>query len=433
MLASRTVLLLLALVHLATALEATEAASRSSDRSLIDWDPSAVNFSPDCAKIYWRGRGGFCIFEMVVDSGGKVHVFIVKPPPLRNVIDHFEISKGEIHQLDPVLIPHGDVVSLRAAAGPSGEIHLLKAETLDRITLQPYENDRWGDERSILDEKARPWVDDSSDFALSVGDDGTIDVFWRDIREYSFLADMLSMGHAGNFDKTYHRVLKSSGWSKAEQVQARGRSYEPDIFRPIVGHDGSVGLLWSSASSSGARIVRSTLVKRKWSEVETVGKCSSNLSDPSIFDMEILGGSPDGTKVAWTCFRYEYTEPGTRKNDAFSNLYVSSLIGGTWQSGPQLSRNVSTFRWLGSRGGKSLLLLQETSGHGPNRKRNVPLYALEIDGNRSASRVQIAEHTVEGFLETASTPDGTFHLVYAVPTSDSEATLVYRKGKLVDK
>jgi hypothetical protein len=80
-----------------------------------------------------------------------------------------------------------------------------------------------------------------------------------------------------------------------------------------------------------------------------------------------------------------------------------------------------------------MLLLQETSGHGPNRQRNVPLFALEIDGNSSISTVPFAEHTVEGFLESATTPDGTFHLIYAVPTSDSDATLVYRKGRLGDK
>ncbi|MCI0656028.1 MAG: hypothetical protein L0170_03040, partial [Acidobacteria bacterium] len=162
---------------------------------------------------------------MVVDSGGNVHVFVVKGPPHRDLINHFKISKGEIHQLEPILIRHGEVVGLRAAPGPSGEVHLLEAETLDRIYLQTYANDSWGGEKNILDEKARPWLMDSSDIALSIGDDGSIDVFWRDLREYHLLADLLTMGHDGNYVKTYHRRLTGGGWSRAEQVQARGRSY----------------------------------------------------------------------------------------------------------------------------------------------------------------------------------------------------------------
>jgi hypothetical protein len=428
---SVTALLLAVAIHLLPTIAAAESVSESAGKILIDWDPSIINFSPDCAKSYWRGRGNLCILEMVSDSGGDVHIFLVNRAPNRNLISHYKISKGELQQLDSILITHGEVVALRAAAGPSGEIYLLKAETLDRIYLQTFAKDRWGAEQGVLDEKAQPFLMDSSDLGLSVSHHGSIDVFWTDTREYHFLADILSMGHSGNYEKTYHRRLSSSGWSEAEQVQARGYKSIPYRFQPMPSSDSSVDLLWSmSSSSSGAMLVRSTLGKKGWSEKETVGECRSSFPDPSIDQMEMLDGNPESPKVAWSCYRDEYTEPGTRKNDSFSNLYVSARNGGTWRTGPQLTRNVSEFRWVG-RGEKALLLLQETSGHGPERKRNVPLLALEIEGNKPISRVPIAGHTVEGFLESATASDGTFHIIYAVPTSDTEATLVYRSGRLL--
>jgi hypothetical protein len=404
-----------------------------ANQSPIDWDSSAINLSPECGKRHWAPWTGSCALQMTLDSMGRVHVFIMKRASageLQREIEHYLISEGEIHQLDSVPILHADLITFRTASAPSGEIYLLKAENLGRVTLQTYREGSWEVATSILDEKARPWVYDSSDIALSVRSDSSIDVFWRDGREYHFLADVLSMGHAGNYDKTYHRRLTKKGWSSSEQVQPRGRDFIPSDFRAMPGPDSSIDLLWSMSSSPAAKIVRSSFVKGKWSEEGTVGQCRSRLGTPGIHAMDILDDTRGTPKVAWSCLRYESTGQGTLENDLFANLYVSLQVGDQWQTGPALSRNATTFRWLGGRKGKSYLLLQESSTGGRGRNRNVPLLVMEMSGNKAVSTSRIVEHTVVDFLEVATSQDGIVHLIYAVPTSDSEAILVYRRGRI---
>ena len=443
--ASLATLFLLAVTKLTIAASASDGAPLARTHNPIEWGPEAIHFCPRCATNYWRfPRSERCDLSLALDSSGRLHVFIaeIKLGPEKDTkgfIEHYLISKGEINQLPSIATHNASVKGLRSEPSPGGLVHLLWIE--DRywapqfhdyaVYLKTLSMDKWDDSMVVLDQKARPWTMSSLDIALSADREGSLDLFWLDGREFHPLADVLTMGHAGNYEKTYHRKLTDSGWTEPEQVQPRGRRSIPMVFKPFPS-GGPIGLLWTVHGSWTASIVQSALVKGEWGEIDTVGQCRSGLGYPTIYDVETLTGSDVGSKVAWTCKRYEYVEPGTRKSSAFSNLFISAQMGNKWKTGPKLSRNASVFRWLGSRGGKSLLALQETSGIGPQRERNVPLFALEIEGNMSKSRVVIAEHTVEGFLETATSSDGTFHMIYAVPTSDSEATLVYRSGRLVD-
>jgi len=62
----------------------------------------------------------------------------------------------------------------------------------------------------------------------------------------------------------------------------------------------------------------------------------------------------------------------------------------------------------------------------PRLMRNV---VRECDGDMSLTREILAEQSVEGLAEAIADGQGTIHVIYTEPISDTEAILKYRRGK----
>jgi len=387
-----------------------------------------------------------CIMALSPDPTGSIHVFLAQRPlgteiRVEKGIRHLVISGGEVQELTTISVQNSPAIALRATTAATGEVHLLWAEQEywapsyheNALYLQSYYDGGWGRRIAVLDEQAQPFVLDQDDFDLMGNSDGSIDVFWQDVREYHFLVDLITMGHGGNYAKTYHRRLTTDGWTPVERIQRRG-TFEPLAFGVVPNRNGSHDVIWSRTSGSTATMMQSSRSGGQWSAEQTVASCNSLLSQPHVFTIRIGPEAGGPLEVAWVCSRYETTEPGTKKNDLFANLHVSRLLDGVWTSGPILSRNVASVHWLSRDASQSLILIQEYSPRTRFwRPTPVPLMVKTVVRGQCVQSSVLADHSVEGSVEAAIEGNGTIHLVYADPVSDSTVIMKYRRGTVAGK
>ena len=410
----------------------------------IVWEPDVVIAAPECTQTLWvESRSSLCQIAVAVDASGHLHLFTALWALDSRVgrdlrIRHYLLSDGVARELPSIPTVHAGVRTLRAATAPTGDIILLWVEERfwqpehhpPALYFRRFRDGSWGDPIPVLDEEADPAVLHSGEFALATPADGSVHVYWNDQREYHPLVGFWSMGHAGNFAKTYRRRFTADGvGGEVEKIQKRG-SYEPVTFGLLPRPDGGQDVVWSDDSNGAVK--RSTLSARGWKEKDEVGQCTSRPGRPSVFSLEVAHGRDAHPAVAWTCTRYEYTEPP--KNDNFFDLYVSTFDDGDWQAGPRLSRSAGEYRWLRGNDDRSFLALLEwatpPSDRRDTRRRPSLLSLKTIEGNRVVGSVSVSERAVPGLLEAATGPDGTSHVVYAELVSESEAALKYRRGTL---
>jgi hypothetical protein len=410
----------------------------------IDWDPAIASFAPECATTFWQERrSSLCMMDAVLDAAGSVHLFLARWD-LSNTfehrtIEHYLLSNGEVRSLAPLNLEKATVEAFRAATTKDGSVALVWLEkeffTPDYhpkvMYLASFREGTWTPARIVSDPEGKPFASHDV-LVLRANDDDSLDLFWNDYREHHFWAAFFTMGEGGDYLRTYHRRITGDDLGVPERIQSRDDP-EPDAFAVMPQGSGPAGILWSWTSGSVATIRRSVFSGGHWKAEERVGQCSASLGKPAIMTLEIAGDDRGGARVAWVCDRDEVTEPGTRKNASFSNLYVSSLQNGTWSTGPVLFRAVDWIHWLWNEPGKAGLLLQESApvaAYPARRERKpVPLFIETIEGNRSAGREMLAGHVVTDSVIAATDAQGNVHVIYAEPTSGTEAVLRYRHGR----
>ena len=414
--------------------------------SSIVWEPKTLSFGPECATTFWlERRPTLCIIEPVLDSSGRLHVFLGLTQLDSSVsvaprIEHLLLIDDEVQVLPALSLEHAPVNAFRAAATNSGDIELLwvEQEYFDpkyhprSVYLATYRYGAWVNRRQPLDDQAKPWVSTQDDLALLSHADGSLDLFWKDLREHHPIVSFFTMGHGGDYPKTYHRRFNSRDWGEVTRVQRKG-TFWPSTFRVLSAGSEVPEVYWSESVGSAALVSRSVHSPARWS-VDRVGKCKSPLGNASVYTLEVAGDGHESRRVAWVCGRYEHTEPGTRKSDHFDTLYVSAYDGKSWKSSSILSRNVSSMRWLWSDSSRGDLLVQSLVRYHDGRPKQtpVPLYVETIEGVQSLAKATLSDQTIQGVLEAVTGRDGTIHVIYAEPTSDTEAVLKYRRGRHIN-
>jgi len=412
----------------------------------VAWDPAVLAFSPKCARTLLQSeRSSRCVLEMTLDSSGVPHVFMAESPSLRDLhvddraIEHFVLSGNEVHRLPPIPAEHAPVMALRAAAAHTGELLLLWAEAetygpegrRSTIYLSSYRDGVWGSRETVSDRRALSFVLDNREMALVTNADGSLDVFWRDVREYHPLVALLTMGHDGDYSKTHHRRRTGAGWTDVERIQRRG-TFDLMAFHVQPNSGGLPFVLWSEDTNSPATIFRSAHSRGRWRVETEIAQCTATLEEPRVFDLAVTPGVAAPSRVAWACSGFEYTEPGTQKNTLFVDLYVTALLDGVWTTGPVLTRNAVSFRWLWNGRAQSALVVQESAPRVLETKRlPVPLSIVSIDRNRPVATEVLTDRSLPGIVEAVADDHGTVHLIYAEPATDTGAILKYRRGRIV--
>jgi hypothetical protein len=444
MFSERTIATLLLSMMLASpvalAIPAVPAASASET---IAWDPEVLSFSPDCATTWWQSRrSALCIAEPVLDSSGNLHLFIAHRPlgvktSVDRSIEHLLLSDNVVHHLPAIRVEHAPAIAFRAIATHMGDLQLLWVEDHywdpkyheQAMYLDTYSDGTWRGRRPVLDDKAELFVLDAEDIALRESADRSLNIFWNDLREHHPLVGLLSVCDDGHRSKTYHRRLTGERWDDTERIQPKG-TYQPDAFQVTPGKVDLPDVYWSKTSGALATVIRSSYSQGRWKVKDTVGECKASLDKPEVFDIAVMIDTKGHARVAWGCSRYEYTEPGTRKNDLFTILYLSELDGDAWTTGLELSHSAAHFRWLWDTPLRSVLLIQEFGRRWPLSKPvPVPLVVASVDRSGHVKREILAQTSIEGFAEAIADEKGTIHVIYAEPTSDTEATLKYRRGR----
>jgi hypothetical protein len=439
----RIILFVLSVVLISSPATGELAVPTAITSATIAWDPAVLSFSPECATTWWQTqRSALCIVEPVLDKSGNLHLFIAQRPlgtgaSVDRHIEHLLLSDNEVHHLPSIPIVDAPAIAFRAVATHTGDLQLLWVE--DRywnpkyheqaMYLETYHAGTWQNRRPVLDGKAELFVLGSEDIALRASEDGSLDIFWKDLREHHPLAGLLSVCDDGHRSKTYHRRLTGDYWGDTERVQPKG-NYEPYAFRvPPVGVD-PPDVYWSETSGGIARVIRSSYSQGRWQVKETIGQCKASLDRPEVFDFAVTSDIEGHARVAWLCSRFEYTVPGTRRNDLFNILYLSAPDKGAWTTGPEISRNATHLRWLWDTPLRSVLLIQERESRLSSSKAiPVPLLVASADRAGSVTREIIAKESVGGFAEAIADETGTIHVIYIEPTSGTKAILKYRRGQ----
>lgn len=413
----------------------------------IAWDPLDLAFASDCATSIWRvPRATICIFDLALDESGDLHVFMAQhalraKPQGDQAIQHLVIAGNEVRTLPAIQTEKAGPTMLRATAAPAGGVRLVWAEQeyfapkyhRAELYVQTWRAGAWGARLSVLDEGAQPMLLAPASFSLVEQPDGALDLFWMDYREHHVVESILTMGEGGEYAKVYHRRHTDAGWSAVERVQPHGRT-EPISFIALRNGAGPPDVIWSRGTGSDASIVRTAWSGRKWVEKETIGKCHSPLGESGIYDLVSDTGVADATRIAWSCLGYEWVDREAGTNDSFESLFVSSLVAGSWKSGPEISHYGSSAHWLWAGPERSLLLVQEHHERwktGPASKP-IPILIKTIAGNQCVATDLLTDSSVMDTVASAASTDGTVHVIYAAPTSATEAIMKYRRGKYVD-
>lgn len=413
------------------------------DSHPVVWSDHTLAFAPECAATLGSfPKESLCMVEPALDGQGRLHVFIAYNAILdresgRREIEHLLLSEVGVERLPSIPVEHSTPIAIRAATAPSGEVLLLWAEAEYRnprfhdraMFLATWRDGAWVDRRPVLDDEARPFlvIDDHVD--LRVSRDGSVDVFWADGRDRSFGAGLLSVCDDGRRTKTYHRRLTSDTWNESARVQSKS-SKELFDFAAAPAGSGVPDLYWSQQSGKIARLLRSRFSKGRWQLVDTVGECTSSPGSPMIlfFSANIAAGNRPS--IAWVCSRYEYTEPGTKKNNSFDVLYLSRFEEDRWIPGPMLAHNAVHFRWLRDSLSQSVLLLQEREpGRRGSSDRPIPLQVVTADRSGHVRKQIVAAGSIEGFGEAVEDGQGKIHLIYGERISATESVLQYRRGR----
>jgi hypothetical protein len=378
---------------------------------------------------------------MILDRSGSLHVFSSTRPhgigaTARFPIEHIVVSKGEAQRLQDISPKHAPVIALRVAVARDDSIHLLWVEDHhydpkyheQEIYLQSLRMGEWSNVVPVLDDDAKLGVLGKDGVFLLANGYGSLDVFWSDWREWHFFSALVTMGHGGNFEKTYHRARTGGRWNSVERVQRRG-TFSPTAFDVSRDTSGELRVFWSKSSGSKAKVYESRYTRGRWRRHDTVAMCTSSPGDANIYTLRVRTDPNSPQMIAWVCSRFEYTVPGTRRNEMFHDLYVTSKGDGGWNTGPILSRQVGSLRWLSSPGGFGALLVKDFDRGSVFRgQAGSALYAITFDRDYKSRIHMITEAFVDQF-EVRTEADGTNHVVYLEGSSSSGVQMKYLRGQ----
>ncbi len=389
-----------------------------------------VTFPRDRPEI-GNAAGIVARHALVMDKGGSLHLFWSpwstgtddKQSP--SEIAHWSFDGSEWKALPPVAVSGVAPRDLKVIVEPGGKLNLFWAggwikptvETPSRslglsLYRRVWSSGIWSPVEEVSDGSADPGIIFPGGIDVVASEDGTLDLFWLDLRETHDLLDAMTMGHAGRVTKTMHRRLRDALWADTDKVQKRGE-FDVGSISALRDDEGMIHLFWSQESRFGggdSGLYHATLERSGWSEPEQIAhRPLDGLHKPRmISNVKAARGSSGTIHLVWSWSGYR------TRSERETIVEMRTLKTGHWSESAILSREAIDFQWAGDKGEVRGLFLQE--GSLDQRRRSQPspspIYLLPLREGRVGEREPITESAIAGGFDGVAAHDDVYHLIY---------------------